>query len=193
MQFPEQFPNPVKAAALTFLGPLLGSLIRPFGGALADRYKGSLVTFWNFVAMAVGAGIVLIASQLHSLPMYIIGFMLLFVFSGIGNGSTYKMIPAIFHAKAQTEIGAGVDSAAADERATRRSGALIGLAGAIGALGGVLVNLAFRQSFLTLQDRRRRATSPSSPSTRSASWSPGRSSSGSGTTSSSVSELVIVR
>ena len=35
--------------------------------------------------------------------------------------------------------------------ATRRSGALIGLAGAIGALGGVLVNLAFRQSFLTFE------------------------------------------
>ena len=103
VQFPEQFPTPVKAAALTFLGPLLGSLIRPFGGALADRYKGSLVTFWNFVAMAVGAGIVLMASQIRSLPIYIIGFTLLFVFSGLGNGSTYKMIPAIFHAKALTE------------------------------------------------------------------------------------------
>jgi NNP family nitrate/nitrite transporter-like MFS transporter len=151
VQFPEQFPTPVKAAALTFLGPLLGSLIRPFGGALVDRYKGSLVTFWNFVAMAVGAGIVLMASQIRSLPIYIIGFTLLFVFSGLGNGSTYKMIPAIFHAKALTETSQGVDSAAAMTRATRRSGALIGLAGAIGALGGVLVNLSFRQSFLTFK------------------------------------------
>ncbi|HEY5981511.1 MAG TPA: nitrate/nitrite transporter [Microlunatus sp.] len=151
VQFPEQFPTPVKAAALTFLGPLLGSLIRPFGGALADRYKGSLVTFWNFVAMAVGAGIVLAASQMHSLPIYIIGFTLLFVFSGLGNGSTYKMIPAIFHAKALTDTTQGMDPAAAMIRATRRSGALIGLAGAIGALGGVLVNLAFRQSFLTFK------------------------------------------
>ena len=38
--------------ALTFLGPLLGSLIRPVGGALADRFEGSVVTFWNFIAMA---------------------------------------------------------------------------------------------------------------------------------------------
>ncbi|GAA3715615.1 NarK family nitrate/nitrite MFS transporter [Microlunatus aurantiacus] len=151
VQFPEQFPTPVKAAALTFLGPLLGSLIRPFGGALADRYKGSLVSFWNFVAMAVGAGIVLMASQIRSLPIYIIGFTLLFVFSGLGNGSTYKMIPAIFHAKALTETSQGADSAAAMTTATRRSGALIGLAGAIGALGGVLVNLSFRQSFLTFK------------------------------------------
>jgi MFS transporter, NNP family, nitrate/nitrite transporter len=152
VQFPEQFPQPVKAAALTFLGPLLGSLIRPIGGALADRFKGSVVTFYNFFAMAVGALIVLGASQLNSLPVFVVGFVMLFIFSGIGNGSTYKMIPAIFHAKAQLEVGAGLDLAEADRRAIRRSGALIGLAGAVGALGGVMVNLAFRQSFLTLKN-----------------------------------------
>ncbi|HST80811.1 MAG TPA: MFS transporter, partial [Kineosporiaceae bacterium] len=152
VQFPEQFPQPVKAAALTFLGPLLGSLIRPFGGGLADRFKGSVVTFYNFIAMAVGAVVVLIASQLNSLPVFLIGFVMLFVFSGIGNGSTYKMIPMIFHAKAQLEVGSGVEVGDADRRAIRRAGALIGLAGAIGALGGVMVNLAFRQSFLTLKN-----------------------------------------
>ena len=62
------------------------------------------------------------------------------------------MIPAIFHAKAQLEVGAGSNLTEADHRAIRRSGALIGLAGAIGALGGVMVNLAFRQSFLTLKN-----------------------------------------
>jgi NNP family nitrate/nitrite transporter-like MFS transporter len=152
VQFPGQFPLPVKAAALTFLGPLLGSLIRPLGGALADRFMGSVVTFYNFIAMALGAVLVLIASQLNSLPLFITGFVLLFIFSGLGNGSTYKMIPAIFHAKAQLEVGSGTDIAEADTRARRRSGALIGLAGAIGAFGGVLVNLAFRQSFLTLKN-----------------------------------------
>jgi hypothetical protein len=91
-----QFPQPVKAAALTFLGPLLGSLIRPFGGALADRFKGSVVTSFNFLAMAFGALVVLGASQINSLPLFIVGFVMLFIFSGIGNGSTYKMIPASF-------------------------------------------------------------------------------------------------
>ena len=152
VQFPSQFPVPVKAAALTFLGPLLGSLIRPVGGALADRFKGSVVTFWNFLAMAIGAVVVLMASQLNSLPVFITGFVLLFIFSGLGNGSTYKMIPAIFHAKAQLEVGNGGDLDEAHRRAVRRSGALIGLAGAIGAAGGVVVNLAFRQSFLTLKN-----------------------------------------
>jgi NNP family nitrate/nitrite transporter-like MFS transporter len=153
VQFPDQFPVPLKAAALTWLGPLLGSLIRPLGGALADRYKGSVVTFWNFVAMAAGAAVVLLASQQSSLPLFLVGFVMLFVFSGIGNGSVYKMIPAIFTAKALTSTEqAGEDGGLAARLATKRSGALIGLAGAIGAFGGVLVNLAFRQSFLTLKN-----------------------------------------
>ena len=141
VQFAEDFSTPVKAAYLTFLGPLLGSLIRPVGGALADRLGGARVTFWNFVAMAAGAGIVLLASQLRSLPLYLVGFIALFVFSGIGNGSTYKMIPRIFAVKNPGD----------EHEARRLSGAVIGIAGAIGAFGGVLVNLAFRQSFLTYQ------------------------------------------
>jgi NNP family nitrate/nitrite transporter-like MFS transporter len=148
-QFTEDFATPLAAAQLTWLGPLLGSLIRPLGGSLADRFGGARITFVNFIAMAVGATVVLIASQVESLPLFLLGFVLLFVLSGIGNGSTYKMIPAIFRAKAMDAVATGTDSAAADKQALRMSGALIGIAGAIGAFGGVLVNLAFRQSFLT--------------------------------------------
>jgi NNP family nitrate/nitrite transporter-like MFS transporter len=152
VQFADTFNTPVKAAYLTFLGPLLGSLIRPVGGVLADRLGGARVTFVNFVAMAAGASIVLLASQRHSLPLYLVGFIALFVFSGIGNGSTYKMIPAIFRARCGVQLTAGgaadPQDRAAEHEARRLSGALIGVAGAIGAFGGVLVNLAFRQSFL---------------------------------------------
>ncbi|MBL7502225.1 NarK/NasA family nitrate transporter [Frankia sp. CNm7] len=147
VQFKADFSTPIKAAYLTFLGPLIGSLIRPVGGMLADRYGGAKITFVNFVAMALSATLVLVASLEKSLPLFITGFLLLFTFAGIGNGSTYKMIPAIFRAKAV--LAADSDTAAADREARRLSGALIGLAGAIGAFGGVLVNLAFRQSFLT--------------------------------------------
>ena len=140
--------DPVKIAYLTFLGPLLGSLSRPAGGWLADRIGGARTTFWNFAVMALAAAIVLAASRLKSLELFYVGFIALFVLSGIGNGSTYKMIPAIFRAKSQLEAEAGADAATADRDARRLSGALIGIAGAIGAFGGVLVNLAFRQSFL---------------------------------------------
>jgi NNP family nitrate/nitrite transporter-like MFS transporter len=148
-QFTGSFATPLAAASLTWLGPLLGSLVRPVGGSLADRYGGARITCWNFVAMAAGAAVVWTASQQKSLPLFVVGFVLLFVLSGIGNGSTYKMIPAIFRTQAMDDIARGGDPQAADRRALRMSGALIGIAGAVGALGGVLVNLAFRQSFLT--------------------------------------------
>jgi NNP family nitrate/nitrite transporter-like MFS transporter len=148
VQFADTFSTPVKAAYLTFIGPLIGSLIRPVGGSLADRFGGSRVSFLNFVAMALGASIVLTASLLHSLPLYLVGFVMLFTFSGIGNGSVYKMIPAIFRSKSGTEIINGADPATSMAKSQRHAGALIGLAGAIGAFGGVLVNLAFRQSFI---------------------------------------------
>jgi NNP family nitrate/nitrite transporter-like MFS transporter len=150
VQFKADFDTPVKAAYLTFLGPLLGSLVRPVGGMLADHWGGAKVTFWNFIAMAAGASIVLFASIQKSLPLFLVGFIALFIFSGVGNGSTYKMIPAIFRAKSRLLIDAGADQVASDREARRLSGALIGIAGSIGAFGGVLVNLAFRQSFLSV-------------------------------------------
>lgn len=140
--------TPLQAAYVTFLGPLLGSVARPFGGRLADRFGGGRVTAWNFAVMAVLTVLLIVASEGKSLVLFTAAFILLFVSTGIGNGSTYKMIPAIFRAKARAAIEAGADETAELLRARKLSGALIGLAGAIGALGGLLINLAFRQSFL---------------------------------------------
>jgi NNP family nitrate/nitrite transporter-like MFS transporter len=140
--------TPLQAAAVTFIGPLLGSLIRPVGGMLSDRIGGTRVTFWNFVAMAVSSLICIWASAIDSLAIFTIGFVLLFVTSGIGNGSVYKMIPAIFRTKALAATEErGWDADAALLWARRISGAVIGIAGAIGAFGGLLINLAFRASF----------------------------------------------
>ena len=76
------------------------------------------------------------------------GFTVLFVLSGLGNGSVYKMIPSVFRSLSIRAVEAGAAPADAAAVATRRSRALIGLGGAVGAFGGVLVNLALRQSFL---------------------------------------------
>ena len=142
--------TPLQAAAVTFIGPLLGSLIRPVGGWLSDRVGGTRVTFWNFVAMAVSSLICIWASAIESLAIFTIGFVLLFITSGIGNGSVYKMIPAVFRTKAlAASEERGWDTSEALLWARRISGAVIGIAGAIGAFGGLLINLAFRSSFQT--------------------------------------------
>ncbi|WP_369236023.1 nitrate/nitrite transporter [Streptomyces sp. R21] len=138
--------TPLQAAYLTFIGPLLGSLIRPVGGWLADRYGGAKITLYNFVGMAVATGGLVLASMQKSLPFFVSVFVVLFVLSGLGNGSTYKMIPGIFQTKAVAKGLVGEEAAAYGRRL---SGASMGLIGAVGALGGVGINLAFRQSFLS--------------------------------------------
>ncbi|GAA2563828.1 nitrate/nitrite transporter [Mycolicibacterium diernhoferi] len=145
------------AAQIAFLGPLLGSISRPFGGKLADRIGGGKITLYVFVAMIFAAGILVAAGVLDDsmagaptgaqMIAYVAGFILLFILSGLGNGSTYKMIPSIFEAKAQ-----GHDEWSKDEKAAwsrSMSGALIGFAGAIGALGGVFINIVLRMSYVS--------------------------------------------
>jgi MFS transporter, NNP family, nitrate/nitrite transporter len=148
VQFADIFDTPLKAAYVTFLGPLLGSLMRPVGGSLADRHGGARITSYAFLAMMAGGAVIVTASVTHTLWLFVAGFVTLFVLTGIGNGSVYKMIPTIFRSEAQAEIAAGGDAAELDRTAKRRSRALIGLTGSIGSFGGVLVNLSLRQSFL---------------------------------------------
>jgi MFS transporter, NNP family, nitrate/nitrite transporter len=143
------------AAQIAFLGPLLGSLSRVYGGKLADRIGGGRVTLAVFCSMILAAGILVSASTFGShaagrapaatMVGYVIGFVALFILSGIGNGSVYKMIPSIFEARSHSLQVAEIERR---QWSRSMSGALIGLAGAIGALGGVGVNLALRQSYL---------------------------------------------
>ncbi|MFG2604264.1 nitrate/nitrite transporter [Streptomyces sp. NPDC048514] len=137
--------TPLQAAYVTFIGPLLGSLVRPVGGWLADRYGGARITLWNYVGMAAAAAVLIVAGRQKSPALFVPVFVVLFVLSGLGNGSTYKMIPGIFQAKA---LARGLTGEDAVGHGRRLSGAAMGLIGAVGALGGVGINLAFRQSFL---------------------------------------------
>ena len=145
------------AAQIAFLGPLLGSLSRVYGGRIADRIGGGRVTLGVFCSMILAAGILVSASTFGShhgagpapagaMIGYVAGFIALFVLSGIGNGSVYKMIPTIFEARSHS---LQLDETARRQWSRSMAGALIGLTGAIGALGGVGVNLALRQSYLS--------------------------------------------
>jgi NNP family nitrate/nitrite transporter-like MFS transporter len=127
-----QFPD-VDVTAYAFLGALLGSLSRPFGGRLADRVGGARVTALSFVAMGLGVLGVVGSLHLHSFGLFFACFLVLFLATGVGNGSTYRMIPAIFRH--------GVDPADTDAVTTskREAAAAIGIISAVGAYGGFLV------------------------------------------------------
>ncbi|SFQ17785.1 MFS transporter, NNP family, nitrate/nitrite transporter [Amycolatopsis arida] len=132
---------------LAFLGALIGSVSRPFGGWLADRVGGARITLLNFLGMAAGTVGVLVSVARHDFALFFGSFVLLFVLTGIGNGSTYRMIPMIFAAEGRrmaAEPGADAETAMAS--AKRQAAAVVGVAGAVGAFGGVLVNLVFKFS-----------------------------------------------
>ncbi|MEV6429396.1 nitrate/nitrite transporter [Nocardia sp. NPDC051463] len=142
------------AAQIAFIGPLLGSLARPYGGKWADKIGGSRVTMYVFGAMMVAAVIVAAASTVGDrnggvpsgavMVALIGGFIALFVLSGIGNGSVTKIIPSVFDAKSKS---LDVSQASQAAWSQNTSGALIGFVGAIGALGGVGINLVLRSSY----------------------------------------------
>ncbi|WP_295651852.1 MFS transporter [uncultured Dietzia sp.] len=142
------------AAQLTFLGPLLGSLTRMGGGRLSDRLGGSRVTFWTFCAMAVTTLALVYTSTLQAggdgtlsggeLVLFFAAFLTLFALTGMGNASVYTMIPAVFEARSRG-LGLGESERAAWSRA--HAGALIGVAGAVGALGGFGINMTLRASY----------------------------------------------
>ncbi|OIN82867.1 nitrate/nitrite transporter [Mycobacterium malmoense] len=145
------------AAEIAFIGPLLGSLARIAGGKLSDRFGGGRVSLALLAGMILGGAFVVAVSthddftrEPHghetsfTMAGFIVGFIWLFIFSGAGKASVYKLIPSIFEARGRT---LDVDDAERRHWARVRSGSLIGFAGAFGALGSVGINLVLRQSY----------------------------------------------
>jgi NNP family nitrate/nitrite transporter-like MFS transporter len=141
-----QFPEVTMAIA--FLGPLVGSLSRPLGGLLADKIGGAIVTFWNFIAMGAATTGVMYFVNARDFQGFLAMFLVLFITAGIGNGSTYRMIPSIFREeKRRAAMGlSDADLAAALKAASIESAAALGFIGAVGACGGYLIPRAFGAS-----------------------------------------------
>ena len=139
---------PAITVGIAFLGPLVGSLSRPFGGLLADKVGGAIVTFWNFLAMGAATIGVLYFVNIKDFSGFLTMFLILFVTAGIGNGSTYRMIPSIFREENfQKAKGAGeAGRASALKIASIESAAALGFIGAIGACGGYLIPRGFGAS-----------------------------------------------
>jgi NNP family nitrate/nitrite transporter-like MFS transporter len=119
-----EFPD-INGARYAFLGPLVGALARPIGGWISDKLGGAPVTLWNFAVMALAAlGVIYFLDG----PFYgfLAMFIVLFLATGIGNASTFRMIPMIFDAK--------------------EAAAVLGFSSAIGAYGGFFIPKSFGTS-----------------------------------------------
>ncbi|MCC7490913.1 MAG: NarK/NasA family nitrate transporter [Fimbriimonadaceae bacterium] len=87
-----------------WLGPLVGSLVRPLGGWWSDRWSGAKVTQVStaaLIAATLGAGYAIAQARVAPHPeawfgVFLTCFLLLFVMTGLGNGSTFQMVPMIF-------------------------------------------------------------------------------------------------
>jgi NNP family nitrate/nitrite transporter-like MFS transporter len=137
-------------AGLGFLGALIGSVSRPLGGWLSDRVGGARVTLGVFCGMGVFTATAIAGVNERSFVLFFASFMAIFLLAGMGNGSTYRMIPAIFAALGRREA----EEQGRDPRETqlsfkRQAAAVIGIAGAIGAFGGFLIQVVFRQASLS--------------------------------------------
>ncbi|OBG20653.1 MFS transporter [Mycobacterium sp. 852002-51057_SCH5723018] len=130
------------ALAWAFVGAGIGSVIRPVGGKLADRIGGARITAFSFVMLAVGAAAVLWSVHAKNLPVFFASFMFLFVATGIGNGSTYRMISRIF--KVKGELAGGDPDTMVHMR--RQAAGALGVISSIGAFGGFVVPLAYAWS-----------------------------------------------
>ena len=126
---------PEVTANIVFLGALLGALARPIGGMLSDRFGGARVTIAAFATMALGVISVIVAVRAESFLGFLGSFLVLFIAAGMGNGSTYRMIPAVFQL--------GVADHEASLAGRRAAAGCIGIAGAIGSLGGFFIPRIF--------------------------------------------------
>ncbi len=105
----------VLAGDLTSLCVLSGSLMRPLGGWLADRFGGVRVLIYLYGLIAV---YMLAICLLPPLPVAVLVLFFILGFLGLGNGAVFQLVPHRFGPQV---------------------GAMTGLAGAAGGVGGFLL------------------------------------------------------
>ncbi|WP_417433144.1 nitrate/nitrite transporter [Hoeflea sp.] len=144
LQFPE-----VNALQFVFLGPLVGALSRAGTGWISDRFGGGRVTFWTFLGMIVAVfGVIFflgIKEQPGAFWGFFASFMALFFLTGVGNASTFQMIPAIM-AREIPRLMPDLKGDVLRKQAERESAAIIAFTSAIAAYGAFFIPKAYGTS-----------------------------------------------
>lgn len=138
------FPD-VNALKYAFVGPLLGAISRAATGWVSDRYGGARVSFWVFVVQIVAIVGMIWFLDARSFPGFFSMVLLLFVASGVGNASTFQMVPGIM----RREIDRTEPELPEPQRraqAERESAAVIGFTSAIAAYGAFYIPKAYGSS-----------------------------------------------
>ncbi len=143
-----QFPE-VNSLQFVFLGPLVGALSRAATGWVSDKYGGGRVTYWTFLLMIAAVGGVLFFLGIKDQPGAFWGFfamfMVLFFATGVGNASTFQMIPVIMR-KEVDRLMPQLDSAKRVRQAEKESAAIIGFTSAIAAYGAFFIPKSYGSS-----------------------------------------------
>ena len=143
-----EFPN-VDSLKFIFLGPLVGALSRSATGWLSDRYGGGRVTFWTFALMIAAVAGVLYFLGIKDQPEAFWGFfamfMILFFATGVGNASTFQMIPAIMRVEIP-RLDPGMSPPLRQKQAEMESAAIIGFTSAVAAYGAFFIPKAYGTS-----------------------------------------------
>ncbi|MCB2128291.1 MAG: MFS transporter [Rhodobacteraceae bacterium] len=138
------FPE-VNALQYVFLGPLVGALSRAGTGWVSDRFGGGRVTFLTFAGMIIAVFGVITSLGAGSFPGFFASFMALFFLTGVGNASTFQMIPAIM-GREIPRLMPELDRAATRKQAERESAAIIAFTSAIAAYGAFFIPKAYGTS-----------------------------------------------
>ena len=121
-----KFDGAPEPLAFAFLGPLIGASIRVAFGPISDKFGGAKVTMISGIGLlvcAIGVTFFTRPDSLDQWPGFLIFMLGLFLFSGIGNASTFKQMPMIFP--------------------PRQAGGVIGWTAAIAAYGPFLFSVLF--------------------------------------------------
>lgn len=143
-----QFPA-VDSLKLVFLGPLVGAISRSATGWVSDRWGGGRVTVWVFVVMIAAVAGVLYFLGIKDQPGAFYGFfamfMVLFLATGIGNASTFQMIPAIMRTE-MPRLAPHLSPPERQRQAEMESAAIIGFTSAVAAYGAFFIPKAYGTS-----------------------------------------------